>query len=141
MSTRLTRNAFRRVLAAASVVICLGVASCGDDSGGDDASPSTGSTEAPTTTAPSFEVTGTDFYAPPDPLPEGEHGDLIWAEPIEQWWGSPRRAWRVLYRSESLTGDPIAVSWYGIAPAEPGDDGELPCLAWSHETGRPVERR
>jgi hypothetical protein len=102
--------------------------------GGRDGVAITG-TPAPPTTVP-FAVVGDDLYAPPQPLPDGSHGDLIWAEPVDDWWGAPRRAWRVLYRSEAIDGRPIAVSGYVIAPpGETGEgDAERPVIAWAHET-------
>jgi pimeloyl-ACP methyl ester carboxylesterase len=115
----------------ALLLLVATLAACGDDG---DSPAAVTTTEPPTSAAPSFEVTGTDFYTPPDPLPDGEHGDLIWAEPIDSWWGSPRQAWRVLYRSESLEGEDIAVSGYVIAPADTSGTEPLPVLAWAHET-------
>lgn len=134
MITRAPVSWRRRPLVVALALLALAATSC---SGDDDGAPSASATGAPTTTAASFEVTGTDFYTPPEPLPGEEHGDLIWAEPIESWWGSPRRAWRVLYRSEAVSGDPVAVTGFVIAPpASTGgsEDAALPVVAWAHET-------
>jgi pimeloyl-ACP methyl ester carboxylesterase len=104
------------------------VGACSDDGG----APAITGTPAPTTTTIPFAVTGADVYTPPDPLPDGEHGDLVWAQPIEEWWGSPRRAWQVLYLSTSVAGDPIAVSGFVITPPDDGTD--RPVIAWAHET-------
>jgi pimeloyl-ACP methyl ester carboxylesterase len=118
-----------RAVVAALVLSIAALASC---SGGSDQPTITGS-PAPTTTLPRFTVTGADFYTPPNPLPSGEHGDLIWAQQIDAWWGSPRRAWRVLYHSTALDGHPIAVSGFVIAP--PADTtSRRPVVAWAHET-------
>jgi pimeloyl-ACP methyl ester carboxylesterase len=106
---------------------------CSDD---DDAPAITG-TPAPTTTTIPFAVVGGDLYSPPVPLPAGSHGDLIWAEDVGTWWGSPRRAWRVLYLSTAVDGHAVAVSGVVIAPplGANGDAAtDLPVIAWAHET-------
>jgi hypothetical protein len=120
-------------VALLTLVVIAAVTAC---SGGNDA-PSITGTAAPTTTTVPFTVTGDDLYTPPDPLPAGAHGDLIWAQPVAQWWGSPRRAWQVLYLSAALDGRAIAVSGFVIAPPEGSDgddDGDRPVVAWAHET-------
>jgi pimeloyl-ACP methyl ester carboxylesterase len=60
------------------------------------------------------------FYEPPDPLPAGRPGDVIRAEPMDAFL-APRirlraRAWRVLYRSTTATGEPTAVSGSVMLP-------------------------
>lgn len=134
---RAARAARWRVALVSLLALAL-LAACSDD----DSTPAAEAAESSTTMVPSttvvrsFDVVGGDLYSPPDPLPGERHGDLVWVEPIEQWWGSPRRAWRILYRSESVRGEPIAVSGYVIAP--PADaasaDGELPIVSWAHGT-------
>jgi alpha-beta hydrolase superfamily lysophospholipase len=74
---------------------------------------------------------GNAFYTPPSPIPGAKNGDLIWATPL----ASPpagSSGWQVLYRSENLQGQPIAVSGVIIAPtrAKPGS----PVLTWAHGT-------
>jgi fermentation-respiration switch protein FrsA (DUF1100 family) len=60
------------------------------------------------------------FYEPPDPLPEGRPGDVIRAEPMDAYIAPGvrlrARAWRVLYRSTSATGEPTAVSGAVLVP-------------------------
>ena len=60
------------------------------------------------------------FYEPPSPLPDGRPGDVIRAEPSTPTWfracGLRARAWRVLYRSTSATGEPTAVSGTVLVP-------------------------
>lgn len=135
-------RATRWRVALVSLVALALIAACGDDGDAPPAAADTPTTESPTTDAPTttnpddlFQVIGGDLYSPPDPLPGERHGDLVWAEPIEQWWGSPRRAWRILYRSESLLGEPVAVSGYVIAPpADAATSAELPIVSWAHGT-------
>jgi fermentation-respiration switch protein FrsA (DUF1100 family) len=71
------------------------------------------------------------FYVPPDPLPAGEPGDLLRWEEVDAGVAGAR-AWRVLYLSESVQGDPIAVSGLVAAPA--GSDRDRPVLSWAHGT-------
>lgn len=64
-----------------------------------------------------------DFYAAPADLPRTP-GEIIRAEPMTAYDAGmplPGRAWRVLYRSTSATGSPIAVSGTILVP-----DGEYP---------------
>lgn len=74
---------------------------------------------------------GLAFYAPPDPLPAGRPGELIWAEPVPL---PGARAWRVLYHSRSLADHDIAVSGLVLAPTPAGPPGGYPVLAWAHPT-------
>lgn len=64
-----------------------------------------------------------DFYTAPDPLPPGRAGDVIRAEAMTAYElpALPLRAnaWRVLYRSTSATGRPIAVSGVVMIPTSP----------------------
>ena len=60
------------------VTLLVAIAACS----GDGDAPSITGTSAPTTTTIPFAVTGDDVYSPPDPLPAGEHGDLVWAQPV-----------------------------------------------------------
>jgi hypothetical protein len=73
-----------------------------------------------------------DTYAVPDPLPEGRAGDLIWAERV----AAPRGAlaWRVLYRSETIHGEPIGVSGLIVTPDEPPPPGGWPVIGYGHGT-------
>jgi alpha-beta hydrolase superfamily lysophospholipase len=60
------------------------------------------------------------FYLPPDPLGPGEPGEIIRAEPMDAYLvpgvRMRGRAWRVLYRSTSATGEPTAVSGTVLLP-------------------------
>jgi Secretory lipase len=65
-----------------------------------------------------------DFYDPPSPLPEGQPGDLIQVEPVDAYLVPGlrlrARAWRILYRSTSATGEPTAVSGTVLLPRGKG---------------------
>jgi hypothetical protein len=60
------------------------------------------------------------FYAPPSSLPDGAPGDIIRAEPVDAYLVPGlrlrARAWRILYRSTSATGEPTAVSGIVLLP-------------------------
>jgi acetyl esterase/lipase len=118
-----------RALAVVAVVSALAAGCSADDGGGGGAAgdPST-TTEAEPLVAPEGDA----FYQPPDPLPEGEPGDLIWAQEIEAPEGSA--GWRILYHSESLAGDDIAVSGSVYAPAGGPGDGDRPVFGLAHGT-------
>ena len=73
-----------------------------------------------------YSVTGTD-------LTSYANGALIRSERIE---GAPdgATAYRVLYKSEGLQGEPIAVSGVVIVPAGPAPANGRPIIAWAHPT-------
>ncbi|QQE66726.1 lysophospholipase [Leptolyngbya sp. BL0902] len=73
------------------------------------------------------------FYIPPQPLPPGELGSLIRKEPLPSSLPEGAQAWRVMYLSTDLAGQPIAVTGTIVAPqgtsAEPRN-----IIAWAHGT-------
>lgn len=73
-----------------------------------------------------------DLYLPPEPLPEGTPGELIWAEEVDA--PADATAWKVLYHSESIEGDDIAVSGVVVAPDGEAPDGGRPVVTWAHGT-------
>lgn len=117
------------VVAAISVL----TAACG----GDESSQSDDTTSA--TTNPAFSEPADPFYLPPDPLPEGRAGDVVRSEALP---GAPAgsQAWRILYLSEGLTGERIAVSGMVVAPtagagtATTAPTANRPVLSWAHPT-------
>jgi hypothetical protein len=60
------------------------------------------------------------FYNPPDPLPDGKPGDVVSSERMDAYLAPGvrlrARAWRVMYRSTSATGEPSAVSGTVLVP-------------------------
>ncbi|MGH6692409.1 MAG: hypothetical protein ACREF4_17210, partial [Gammaproteobacteria bacterium] len=125
----------RRRWASALVGLSVLAASC---TAGERADNEPTASAPATTTAPDGRgdlpvgPEGDAFYEPPDPLPEGEPGELIWAREVDAPVGAV--GWRVLYYSRSLGGDDIAVS--GLVFAPEGDagtaDSERPLLAYAH---------
>ncbi|WP_424187292.1 lipase family protein [Actinokineospora sp. G85] len=69
---------------------------------------------------------GDAFYTPPSPLPAGQNGDVIWWRQIAD--KSNAKGYLVLYRSESATGQPIAVSGRVFVPKK----------AWTGQGPRPI---
>ena len=73
------------------------------------------------------------FYTLPDPLPEGDPGDIVRSEPISSTMLGAK-AWRVLYHSTDLDGTNILVSGVVVAPDGPAPDGGRTVVAWAHPT-------
>ncbi|WP_198651631.1 alpha/beta fold hydrolase [Dyella sp. C11] len=69
----------------------------------------------------------------------GSPGSIIRMEPMD---GAPlgASAYRVLYRSIGVHGEPIAVSGVIVVPAGPAPEGGRPIVAWAHPTTGVVPR-
>jgi acetyl esterase/lipase len=63
----------------------------------------------------------------------GPPGSLIRSEPM-QFAPAGAQAYRVLYRSTGLHGEPIAVSGVIVVPPGPAPAGGRPIVAWAHPT-------
>jgi pimeloyl-ACP methyl ester carboxylesterase len=80
-----------------------------------------------------------EFYAPPDPLPEGGFGDLIRSEPSRlvlepsgQLGAYVARGTRIMYRSADTRGAPIAVTGTYFEPDNPWPgSGPRPLIAFA----------
>ena len=76
-----------------------------------------------------------DLYQPPNPLPAGHPGQLIWAAQVNGLPIHPAsRVWRILYHSRSRTGEDVAVSGQAIVPVAPAPNGGREIYAWGHGT-------
>ena len=63
-----------------------------------------------------------EFYEVPDPLPDGKHGDLLRYQEVGA--DDDATTYRIMYLSESVAGEPIAVTGTAIVPkAEAPADG------------------
>jgi pimeloyl-ACP methyl ester carboxylesterase len=119
------------------VALALG-AGCSGSGRSSDAGPGpdagSQSDETSTTLAPFAGAS--DFYAVPDPLPEGEHGRLIRYQPVDELDIAGARAWRVMYLSEDVAGDAIAVTGTVLVPEGEGEApaGGRPILSIAHGT-------
>ncbi len=83
---------------------------------------------------PGEVATEDELYAVPDPLPAGEHGDLLQYQEIVPAEVDGARSYRVMYLSESLQGEPIAVTGTVVVPTAAAPDGGRPVLTLAHGT-------
>jgi hypothetical protein len=90
------------------------------------------------TTAPSSPlfptVTTADVWTPPNPLPPGKPGDVIWSVPTSGSVPANATTRTMLYRSRSTVGDDIAVSGWLTVPTGTPPAGGWPILVWAHWT-------
>jgi fermentation-respiration switch protein FrsA (DUF1100 family) len=91
---------------------------------------------SPATAAVKQGPAGTAFYTPPASLPKGPHGTPIWqrkltGEPVLKSAKSNRL---LLYRSQALDGDTIAVSGTVAIPKGKAPKGGWPVITWAHGT-------
>jgi pimeloyl-ACP methyl ester carboxylesterase len=120
-------------LLALAVPLLLGVTACSSDDGSpsDDASA-----EQTTTTEPAgpTEVPASgDLYALAEPLAPGEPGDVIAVQEVSVPTVDAT-VLRVLYHSQSIEGDDIAVSGIIVVPKGDPPAGGRPVLSWAHGT-------
>jgi hypothetical protein len=80
------------------------------------------------------EFGGGDFYAAPDPVPDDEHGTLVRYQPVDALDVGGAAAWRMMYVSESLEGEPIVVTGTALVPAGEAPAGGRPVLTIAHGT-------
>lgn len=73
------------------------------------------------------------FYTPPNPLAVGIPGTIIRSEPVNDNLPEGAVAWRIMYLSTGIKGEPIAVTAVVVAPKEKGTSPR-PIIAWSHGT-------
>ncbi len=74
-----------------------------------------------------------DFYEQPADAANGAPGTLVRSEALG---GVPAasEAWRIMYRSTDLDGDPIVVTGIVVTPLGPPPEGGRTVLAWGHPT-------
>jgi Secretory lipase len=104
-----------------------------DGSGGSDESGRADDESAAAAHQPE-EFDGGDFYAAPDPVPDDAHGTLVRYEPVDDLDVGGADAWRIMYVSESLEGDPIVVTGTALVPAGEAPPGGRPLLTIAHGT-------
>jgi Secretory lipase len=107
------------------------IAAC---SGGSDGSEGTGASESAAAARQPEEFDGGDFYAAPDPVPDDAHGTLVRYEPVDDLDVSGATAWRIMYTSESLEGEPIVVTGTALVPSGEAPPGGRPVLTIAHGT-------
>jgi pimeloyl-ACP methyl ester carboxylesterase len=128
-----TPSRLRRLLVAAGA-LALGatVTACADD---DAASPGTTEDASTTTTlaGPVEVAPADDLYALAEPLTPGAPGDVIAVQEVTGL-DVDATVLRVLYHSQSIEGDDIAVSGLVAVPTGAAPDGGRPVLSWAHGT-------
>ena len=123
----------RRRLAAPLVALAL-VAACsgGDEEGGTTTTTTTAAAMTTTTEVEVFDGSVEDFYVVPDPLPEGEPGDLIRIQPVGE--GDGRATVRVMYHSQDAEDRDRAVTGVITYPTASAPDGGWPVVSTAHGT-------
>ena len=122
----------RTTIAAAllsAITVVAAVAGCSSSS----SSGSSATTQAKTVATIAAPAGLPEFYSVPDPLPDGKPGDLIKSEqvPVD---GLDGTLWRVMYLSESINGDPIAVTGMIAVPDTTAPAGGREVITWAHGT-------
>jgi alpha-beta hydrolase superfamily lysophospholipase len=79
---------------------------------------------------------GAAFYTPPNPLPAGTHGDVIWARPLTTAAALPSAASNtlVLYHTTGADGKDRAVSGMIALPKGTPPRAGWPVISWAHGT-------
>ena len=73
------------------------------------------------------------FYDTPNPLPSGKPGELIRAEPSDDYdLSADFSAVRILYHSRSASGGEVAASGVVLVPDGKPPAGGWPVIAWAH---------
>ena len=76
-----------------------------------------------------------DLYRPPNPLPAGPPGQVIWAQRVGGInFSPPQTLWRFLYHSRNQRGRDVAVSTFAIVPKSKAPKAGRPVYAWAHGT-------
>lgn len=103
---------FKFALLTATVLAALVLVSCG------------------TTSSNAFS---TSFYNTPSSIPSNASGTVLRFETMNAPFPESQ-AWRVLYTSTGINGEPIAVSGMLFAPTGPIPPGGRPVVSWAHPT-------
>ena len=121
----------RPVAALLTALLLAGSAACTDSDYGGGGEPD----NTTTTTVPAIQELAAeeDLYALADDLQPGEPGDVIAVQDVEGL-DVDGTVLRVLYHSESIEGDDIAVSGIITVPSGDVPDGGRPVLTWAHGT-------
>ncbi|MGH2475707.1 MAG: hypothetical protein ACRDIL_10615, partial [Candidatus Limnocylindrales bacterium] len=127
-----------RTRRSVGVLVLVGlIAACSGGSGGSggsDESGAAGDESAAAGERQAQEFDGGDFYAAPDPVPDDEHGTLMRYQPVDGLDVGGATAWRIMYVSESLEGEPIVVTGTVLVPVGVAPTGGRPVLTISHGT-------
>jgi acetyl esterase/lipase len=74
-----------------------------------------------------------EFYAQPGDAADGEPGSIVKLDPL---LGAPlaSRAWRIMYRTTDLNGDPAVSTGVLVAPLSPAPPRGRTIVSWGHPT-------
>ena len=128
----------RRSLVVLALALTAVASAC--SSGSDGATPTTtqttpASTSTTTTTLLAEELaTDADFYTVPAPLPAGDHGTLLRFQEVSPSVTEGATTFRIMYLSESLEGEPIAVTGTALVPDIAAPDTGRELLTIAHGT-------
>jgi pimeloyl-ACP methyl ester carboxylesterase len=121
----------RRVVAL--LAVCVTVASCVPGLGGGQDRPRADDRPPPGRPLPA-EFDGEDFYAVPDPLPRGRHGTLIRYQRVDDPPVVGGTRTRIMYLSETVAGDPVAVTGTVVVPDGSAPPGGRDVVSVAHGT-------
>jgi hypothetical protein len=130
--TRAARRSVALLVLAALIAACSGGSDDSDQSDAASADDEAAQGDAGLPEAEEFD--GGDFYAAPDPVPEDEHGTLLRYQPVDDLEIGRATAWRMMYLSESLQGEPIVVTGTALVPSGEAPAGGRPVLTIAHGT-------
>lgn len=131
------------VLGTATLLLagCSDEGTAGSEDGAATATTAAASAEgegATTEAEPAAEAvevsTEEELYAVPEPIPAGEHGDLVRYQVVDDGAVEGATTYRVMYLSESLEGEPIVVTGTVVVPDGPAPEGGRPVLTIAHGT-------
>ncbi len=120
-------------------ILASGAVACGGGSDPDAATPLPSTTTTLTEDAPPLPAgvpegpEGEAFFVPPDPLPVGDPGTVIWAQPFAAFEDAD--GYRVLFRSQDPSGDTVAVSGMVFVPSGSPPDGNRPLAVSASSRG------
>jgi pimeloyl-ACP methyl ester carboxylesterase len=119
-----------------ALVLAALIAACSGSSDGSGESEDQGAADDESAAAAEQpeEFDGGDFYAAPDPMPDDDHGMLLRYQPVDDLDVNRATAWRIMYVSESLEGEPIVVTGTALVPPGEAPTGGRPVLTIAHGT-------
>jgi dienelactone hydrolase len=86
---------------------------------------------APTPGPVEYAIGDQAFYTAPNPIPAGEHGDLVRWQAIETSFG---QSYRIMYLSQTVAGAPTVVTGLVAVSDDPPPFGGYPMLLYGHGT-------
>ncbi|CAB4756878.1 MAG: hypothetical protein F2694_09960 [Actinobacteria bacterium] len=135
---------FAKGFTRAAISLCVvagALSACSQSGTGSADTPSTAEDRPSSTVAVAASPTefeGEDFYEVPKPLPDGTHGQLIRYERLDRSDNSDpdaaARSYRIMYLSESIAGEPIAVTGVASVPTAQAPTGGRPLATLAHGT-------